>query len=234
MTWRRSGAAYDIFFNRDEQRVRAPACAPRRFGTAPRRYLAPIDGQGGGTWLAVNEAGLTVGLLNYYDGQRAPPPCAPRSRGLLVLEQMKWARAAEVREGLARTDLRPYPAFLLVAVDPAEGWLARWDGLRLREAPLAPADRPLSTSSFDTDAVLCERRARYQALVGAGEPDLDRLFQFHRDRSPRGGAYSVWMDRPDAWTVSFSRVQVEPGGIRYHYQSRGAEAPAVLSLSRLA
>lgn len=234
VTWRRSGAAYDVFFNRDEKRTRAPALAPRLSGTAPRRFLAPVDGHAGGAWLAVNEAGLTVGILNYYDRQRAPPPRTPRSRGHLVLDQMAHARAVDVRDALAKADVKAYPSFLLLAFDPVAGWLMRWDGILLRSERLADDARPVSTSSFDTGEVLRERRARYQELVGAGEPDPDRLERFHRDTIPRGGAYSVWMDRPDAWTVSFSRVQVEPGGIRYHYQSRDAEAPIVLSLPRFA
>src|SRR5262249_11399645 len=50
--------------NRDEQRTRPPALPPqvRRFG---RRWAAfPVDPVGGGTWVAVNDTGLAMTVLN--------------------------------------------------------------------------------------------------------------------------------------------------------------------------
>lgn len=232
VTWRRAGPSYEIFFNRDEQRSRPSAHPPSVLGAAPRCFIAPIDPRAGGTWLAVNEAGLSVCVLNYYDGQRAPPPPRPCSRGHLVLDQMPLAAAPEVREALARTDLHRYPAFVLLAFDPRTAVCLHWDGRALRSEALTDERRPISTSSFDTDEVLRERRARYDALVGRGDSEPEALLRFHRDTIPRGGAYSVWMERADAWTVSFSRVTVEPGEIRFLYQSRDASPPVVVSCPR--
>ena len=232
VTWRRAGPAYEVFFNRDEQRSRPPARPPVVMGVAPQRFVAPIDPRADGTWLAANEAGLAVCVLNYYDGQRAPPPPRPCSRGRLVMDQMPWADAGQVRDAMARADLRRYPAFVLLAFDPRDAVCLHWDGRSLRCEPLADERRPISTSSFDTAEVLRERRARYEALVGSGEPDPEALLRFHRDTSARGGAYSVWMERDDAWTVSFSRVTVAPDAIRFLYQSRDASPPVVVSCPR--
>lgn len=230
VTWRRDESSYEVFFNRDEKRDRPPARGPQIVKSGTHRFIAPIDGKAGGAWLAANEAGLTVGVLNYYDGQAGPPPAAPRSRGLLVLDQMRLATASAVRDALCGAALDCYPAFVLLAFDPREGWCIHWDGQVARATALDPSARPISTSSFDTVEVLRERRARYGKLVGGGEPSADALQRFHRDTIPRGGAYSVWMERPDAWTVSFSRVIVRPGEIQFLYQSRDDTAPVVVSL----
>ena len=55
---------YELFCNRDKQRSRLPAIPPK-FNQA-RNAIYPVDPQGEGTWLAVNQQGLTLVLLNYY------------------------------------------------------------------------------------------------------------------------------------------------------------------------
>lgn len=230
VSWRRAGPDFEVFFNRDEQRTRPLAREPRVHGEGLLPFIAPVDPVADGTWLAANAAGLVVGILNYYDGQRAPPPLNPCSRGRLVLDQMAYRDVGGVRAALQATDLSRYPAFVLLALDRAAGVVLHWDGCALRAEAAGERHRPLSTSSVDTDEVLRERRARYAALAGAGEPSAEALLAFHRDTIPRGGAYSVWMERADAWTVSFSRVTVGAGAVRYAYQSRGAASAVVVSL----
>lgn len=234
VTWRREAEAYEVFFNRDEQRTRAAARPPAVLGTQNNPYLAALDGQAGGTWLAVTARGLTLGLLNFYDGQAAPPPPNPLSRGHLVLELIDLADARAVAQGLAVMDLARYPAFLLLALDPQRGFLMHWDGRTARAGELTGAHRPLSTSSFETDEVLRERRMTYERMIGSGEPSPGQLDRFHHERNPRGDAYSVWMARPDAWTVSFSRVRVDPDRVHFAYEARDSAHPVVVTGPRRA
>lgn len=53
-----------MFFNRDEQRLRATAISPSYDEKLSAIY--PIDPQGNGTWLAVSRRGMTFALLNNY------------------------------------------------------------------------------------------------------------------------------------------------------------------------
>ena len=50
--------------------------------------------------------------------------------------------------------------------------------------------------------------------------DATLLDRYHRSTDPEGGAYSVWMTRSDAHTVSFSRVAVVPAQIEFLYEPR--------------
>lgn len=220
VTWRREANAYEVFFNRDEKRARAAAAPPAVFGPPDNPRIAALDGQAGGTWLAVSSRGLTVGLLNFYDGQCAPPPAQPRSRGRLVLELIDLPDASAVAQELEGLALACYPAFVLLALDPRGGIVARWDGRAARAEKLSAAHRPLTTSSFDPRAVVRERRRAYAETIGPGEPTADALERFHRGSHPRGGAYAVWMERPDARTVSFSRVRVGPDAVSFWYEPR--------------
>ena len=75
VTWVHSQAGYELFFNRDERTGRGPESPACEAETNGVRWLAPRDSDAGGTWLAVNEHGLTLGLLNgYADSLGTTPP----------------------------------------------------------------------------------------------------------------------------------------------------------------
>ena len=122
-SWLRTPDGYDLLFNRDESRLRAPAFLPRLLVRNNARYLAPIDPDGGGTWLGVNAFGLSVALLNRYPGTDtgAPPtPALPISRGLLVRNMLDSRDPAEVRERIDSLDLARFQPFTLLVLQTAQ------------------------------------------------------------------------------------------------------------------
>src|SRR5437762_13943150 len=55
--------------NRDELWSRPDALPPRLMHFGQRQAALPIDPQSGGTWMAVNDAGLTCAILNARRGR---------------------------------------------------------------------------------------------------------------------------------------------------------------------
>ena len=129
VTWHFTSAGYQLFFNRDELRTRATAQPPTLAVRGTVRYLAPTDVAAGGTWLAVNELGTTVGLLNSH------PPAPGRahevvSRGHLVRKLASLGHAAQLGDELAAVDLQRLEPFTLFALSPSETPLIlQWDGI---------------------------------------------------------------------------------------------------------
>ena len=107
-SWLDRPEGFELFFNRDERRTRARSLPPRVV-TAPdgTRYLAPIDAESGGTWIAVNEHGLAVCLLNRYPEVLAP--ATPRSRGHLVTHLAGTGALAGATDLGAAATPSPYP-----------------------------------------------------------------------------------------------------------------------------
>ena len=228
VTWCRPAAGYEVFFNRDELLSRPPAEPPAVRESNGVRYLAPLDPQGGGTWLAVNERGLTLGLLNHYESGQPAGSAPAASRGRLVTSLADCATQEEVTGRLHLRHLLEFaPFFLLVfAPDRPVHW-HRWDGFRRMASVLRDEDMPVTTSSFDAENVIAARRACLHRIVPDGTAaTAAQLAAFHRSTDPRGGAYSVRMTRPDAQTVSISQVSVAPGAVTLRYAPRapGAEA----------
>jgi hypothetical protein len=210
LTWRASAEAggYDLFFNRDERHARAAEQAPTERRTAEGvRYVAPMDGDHCGTWLVLNEHGLTVVLLNYYP--RGVVETGEVSRGRLPLLCAGCVRAEDGVRVMHGVELRRYAPFHLVAVEAAgrSVWL-RWDGRALHEAE---ASTFLTSSSFEPERVQAARAARWEAWT---ERTREGLAAFHRRHDAAAGAESVLMRRTDACTRSVCAVRVRVGGVR--------------------
>lgn len=219
VSWLVRPDGYELYFNRDELRTRKPAEPPRIWQRGAVRFLAPVDGEAGGTWLAVNEFGLTVGLLNLYGESvlSSGDPCAFKSRGFLVEHLAASANVALLRAQLAPTLLKSFRPFTLVALTPSEPvWAGRWDGERLTTVVL---DQPLlSSSGYDAAGAEAARRELWrQMALGEDELSPDHLLSFHCSHQPERGPFSPCMHRDDARTVSFARVVVSPDAATMSY-----------------
>src|SRR5713226_3305855 len=64
VTWIHDEEGYQLFFSRDEKGTRKQATSPRFAAQDGIRFLAPVDGDFGGTWIGVNEFGVSTCLLN--------------------------------------------------------------------------------------------------------------------------------------------------------------------------
>ena len=219
VTWLQAGDTYEVFCNRDEQRFRSPAYHPRKGRLNHMTYIAPIDSQAGGSWVGVNERGLTLCLLNHYPTAEIPLPGKPTSRGLLLLSLLEHTSQSQVKNQLRYTHLKDYPPFILLVMEPRQRPLScTWDGREFVALVLDQHQLPLSTSSFDRENVIKQRRACFKTYLSSYNPlDRQALLAFHKSHVPEAGAYSVCMHRDEAETVSFSHVIVCPQDIHFYH-----------------
>lgn len=233
VSWLPQDDGYFLCFNRDERHTRAPGQPPTESQSSGVRYLAPRDGDSGGTWLAVNEFGLTLCLLNLYRVPGYTPPPTPRSRGLLVLDLARSPSGYAAMSGLGGQALGAVQPFSLVAVEPGgPALVAQWDGTTLTGLT---HDRPglILTSSSVTEP---EVGAARQALFAeSGKVTADLLRTLHKSHLPERGRRSVCMHREEAETQSFSAVTVDGATVSLQHipdaPCRGTPLPS-LALTR--
>ncbi len=227
------GRGYELLFNRDELRTRRRAVPPALACTEGVRYAAPTDSDKGGTWIGVNEMGVTHCLLNAYGLSDRPTPKNPRSRGEIVRTVQTSDSPEQTLLTLSSLDLKRYPPWILIGIYP-RGPQRRphavsftWSGSDL--ARLAGVQSPVTTSSYEPGAVEAWRLSAFRRITGGRiDPGLRRLWRFHRVTNPRNGAFGVCMKRADARTVSCTRISCMPDetvGIGY-VDGRPAGLPA--------
>jgi len=219
VSWAHQPGGYHLLFNRDEKLTRGRAFAPAVIETGGVRYIAPADADFGGTWLAANEFGISVCLLN-GDARKVLSGVPPRrSRGLL-LRDLAWASCGdECVLWLRQLDLGAFAPFILLVLEPDKSAIvAEWTGQDLTVDPAGDAYMPLTSSSFDAAGVRRFRLDEFARRVGlAGRTDSTLLYQFHSSHGSFPDAYSPCMHREDAETVSFSWIVVTREETRFLY-----------------
>jgi uncharacterized protein with NRDE domain len=114
--------------NRDEHYDR-PATPPALIESSPR-VVAGRDLRAGGTWLGVNDRGLLVGILNRRANNMKSAGSNARSRGLLCMDLLARANAAEACDFLHRC-AENYNPFTVVYADPAHAGVAFNNGRKI-------------------------------------------------------------------------------------------------------
>lgn len=211
-----AGPGYRVVCNRDENRRRPPAAAPkwRSVDGAAFQALWPMDLEAGGTWLAAGEQGLSLCMLNL----NPEPPInlrghgKLRSRGLIIPELIGAQGLSDVAAKLSRMNLRHFAPFRLVGVElsdaPALRVLeSRWDrrGLDIAWHGQLPV---CFVSSGLGDSRALPRLDLFEETVVAPGANPERQDEFHRHVWPARPEISVMMTREDARTVSVSTLEV--------------------------
>ncbi len=221
VTWAQRPDGYDLVSNRDERHTRLAAHPPAVHTRDGVRYIAPVDGEFGGSWIAVNEYGLSCCLLNVYPEGYTVDPSGFTSRGRLVVELMGSRSVGDVSVSLATMDLSQFQPFMLAVLEPGSPAIVlRWDGEACRVVAIGNIFAPLVSSSWEFERVVATRSRLFADMVReSGRLDLETLEQFHRSHAPERGPESVCMHRDDASTVSLSIVSVRSDSIEFRYEA---------------
>ena len=170
--------------NRDEMLDR-PWVPPGRHWSDRSDVVAGRDELAGGTWMGLNDAGVTACILN-RDGSLGPAP-DKRSRGELVLEALGHADAAQAAEALAGINSVAYRPFNIVIADNTDAWWlsltadAESSGQSVRATPI-PEGLSVFTS-FDRNDTTDGRIATYLPRFEAAQPP-----------DPEAGDWTEWRD----------------------------------------
>ncbi|WP_432472138.1 NRDE family protein [Amphritea sp. HPY] len=243
VSWLLEANGYQLFFNRDEQRSRSIALPPQHHESEGTSALMPVDPDGGGSWISVNEKGLSLCLLNFYQGQL--PDGVLKSRGQLLKSLSTLGSQQEISAELSAINLRQYAPFTLLAfarVASETGVINissrgyQWDGVELIKLDICS---PMTSSSVEFASVSKARKKHFKGL--SENPDANHLLAFHQshqlikghqllESKPQvsshliqmghhtiAGHQSVCMHRDDAKSVSLSHIKVNAEQAMFSY-----------------
>src|SRR5438876_9883074 len=103
-----------LAMNRDEKFTRSTALPPAIVDLADRRAIFPCEPQGG-TWIAANDAGVCLALINWHRIERQPVRSIA-SRGQVVKALAAKSSDKEIDAGFAVLTLRRLLQFLLYGI----------------------------------------------------------------------------------------------------------------------
>lgn len=227
---RRQG--YRLGMNRDEKRSRAQGLAPTLREIHGCRVLYPSEPTGG-TWIALNERGISFALINWYS-VAAGVDIQPVSRGVIIPSICAAASVQSVDAGLIELPLDRINPFRLIGVFPGSRQVMewRWNLEELTRNHRRWRARQWISSGFDEPkAQRIRNKAFREALSQNSAGSLDWLRRLHRSHSPRSGPFSICMHRDDAATVSYTELCFSAGRSEMRY-ARGSACGDSGMLSR--
>jgi len=219
-TWLFNDNGYDLFFNRDELNTRKEAIPPILKSIHSISYLSPTDADEGGTWIAVNQFGLSLFLLNYYHADfNIKQEIKYKSRGLIIPDLINGDNPGLVFAKLSESDLSYFRPFIL-AVISSEKKVSTFSWNGTEKTINENVDVPLCSSSFKSVDVIKSRSEYFRSEVKSTiSLTVDTYFAFHKSHYPDKNAFSVCMHRDDAHTVSICHVKVTRNEISLSYLS---------------
>ncbi len=219
--------------NRDEQNSRPTALPPQIVRIDGHFAVMPIDPTGGGTWIAANDAGVVMALLN----RNAPLSGLREQQRQLTQKLMSRGRiiplligCSSVESALAAAsdlDAGRYGPFTLVIFDREARAQVISDGLEINVTYLdSHGKAALFTSSGLGDCLVeSRRRALFGEMLKSRGISAATQDRYHRHHWPDHEALSVCMRRPDAKTVSHTIVELGPEQIDFRYHAAAPDEP---------
>lgn len=210
---------YALVMNRDEQLTRAAGLPPKLRKVDDRSVLCPSE-PGGGTWIALNDTGATLALVNWYSVEGRVRMDAI-SRGEVVSSVGAADGRDFVNAALAELPLAKMNPFRLIGIFPAaqEIFEWRWNLKKLicKKRPWKP--QQWISSGFDEPKAHRIRSAAFrQALALSPSGSIGRLRNLHRSHVPDCGPFSICMHRSDAATVSSTEITLSSRRVTMRYQ----------------
>jgi hypothetical protein len=209
LTFVPSEDGYLVGMNRDELLTRPAALPPRRFQRSGMEMLYPRE-PSGGTWIACNDRGNLLALLNWNAGGSPRLGEKRKTRGLVIPQLIGLPDLSTTDSHFLEMNLDCLFPFRLIGVFPSEKvvneW--RWDGSTKQFLRLSWARKHWFSSSLSDSFAEKERRRACEAV--AGEPAAGSngwLRGLHRSHVPGPGPFSVCVHRQDAATVSYTEVR---------------------------
>jgi hypothetical protein len=208
---------YHIAMNRDERIARGAGTPAEEHELGGTQAVYPGDGAGG-TWIAANEHGVALALLNWNDVvPRRVDPSEARSRGRLIPALIDTRSLAELRAVLDMLDLEGMLPFVLVGVFPAEReiWEWRWNSAALESRVHEWQPRHWFSSSLsDLKAQSLRGKFCNDAWAEADAGTLAWLRRLHASHAGGPGPFSTCVHRDDARTQSYTELTCTPAAVQ--------------------
>ncbi|HSS97465.1 MAG TPA: NRDE family protein [Terriglobales bacterium] len=207
---------YYAAMNRDERLTRPRGFVPQLFQSGDLLAVYPTE-PGRGTWIASNERGITLALLNWNLPERGGKII---SRGSVIPQLIGHSDMADVAWKLSSISLEGILPFRLVGIFWPQDQICefRWDGLTLQRFSFPWEARHWFSSGVSDEAAGRVRGEACQiAWADKDSGSLPWLRSLHASHVSDDGAYGICVHRPDAATVSYSEIEFRPSALTFRY-----------------
>jgi hypothetical protein len=207
---------YLVGMNRDEKITRGSGFSPGVYESRGKSAIYPDDGSGG-TWIGVNQYGVSLSLLNWNEVVPSVLDTSKHSRGQIIPLLLGSASPAELESALGSFDLKTILPFRMVGIFPGEKEIRewRWDSVRTDFLVHAWEGRHWFSSSLsDKQAASLRGNVCREARKESDAGSVAWLRRLHASHAGGAGPFSICVHRRDVETLSYSEITCTPTSVR--------------------
>jgi len=216
-----ANSGYLLTSNRDEKTARAPAFLPEILHINHKKVAIPFDPVGKGSWVAAEESGRTVCLLNGAFEPHLPQLAYKHSRGLVVTKYFNYRCLHDFAALFDFSNLEP---FTLVVAEESRLHELRWDGTKLHQC-LLDENKPYIWSSVTlySPNVRSKREWMFKEWLSKNlehlPSDPNLVFDFHQFSEENAANEGIAINRDNVMkTVSITAVSVLNHSVALQYR----------------
>jgi hypothetical protein len=207
---------YIMAMNRDEKIVRGAGLPPEIYEVDGTRAVYPSD-RNGGTWVATNEYGVALALLNWNDIATHSRDAKRRSRGHVIPALIDSRSLSDMHDVFSVSNFAGMMPFRLVGIFPSdhEMWEWRWDSAQLECLVHEWESRHWFSSSLSDERAESSRGAACR--TARHEPDAGSVRWLRRLQASHAGGpgpFSLCVHREDVKTLSYTEVVLSSESVR--------------------
>ncbi|MEI6264962.1 MAG: NRDE family protein [Sphingobacteriia bacterium] len=201
-------SGFVITSNRDEHVNRGKAIAPIKIRSNDLEIVYPKDPDAGGTWIATNNNGDAIVLLNgAFEKHISKPPYA-KSRGLILLEIFDLINFRDSIHDFHLDNIEP---FTIVYFSDNHLFEFRWDGLNKYLKELNAHESHIWSSATLYNEEMTNKRKGWfdQWCLKNPTPNQEAAIDFHLNAGEGNTEVNVKMNRNnELFTVSISSIMI--------------------------
>ncbi|MDB4835062.1 NRDE family protein [Cyclobacteriaceae bacterium] len=208
--------------NRDEDIKRASEVIfPNSFEFDEDIIVFPKDPRGGGSWIAADNKGKAVCLLNGGFEKHERKDSYRKSRGLVVIDAFGYDNTKSFASNYDFTGIEP---FTLVVCEYEKGQTSLhqivWDEKKVHYSKLDNKKPHIwSSSTLYTPEVRGQREAWFVDFLRRGDFSIHGIKKFHQFGGEGDNANNLVMKRGDILsTVSITAIEIDDQGGEFQYQ----------------
>jgi hypothetical protein len=208
---------YYAAMNRDERLTRRRGLSPELVSAGDLMAVYPREPEGG-TWIACNERGITLAMLNW----NLPDPRGEKlnSRGSVIPQLIAYGDLPDLAWKLSSLSLEGILPFRLVGIFWPQDQVCefRWDGASLQRLSFSWQPRHWFSSGLSDEEAQRERGETCRLAWTQPEAGtLPWLRALHASHGAAAGPFSICVHREDAETVSYSEIEYRPSELTFTY-----------------
>ena len=192
----------------------------------------PIDPDGEGSWLSINDSAIVFALLNFYEKEKPITDAADNfiSRGQIIKSLAFCQNEQAILSAVNKLELNRFQAFKLLIFSSSNYQQLIWDSEQFQQSKKQPL---VTSSGFETSKIIHEKHSDFADVA---IKNVQQQLSLHRSHQPDKGPYSICLHHDYAKTVSLSHLKITSDRVYYDYWDGSpcaAKTPTSLSLVRL-